>query len=36
MPRPTRLILPDQTHHIVQRGNNRQVVFFSEDAGRSS
>ncbi|MGF7211991.1 putative transposase [Skermanella aerolata] len=31
MPRPTRLILPHQTHHIVQRGNNRQAVFFSED-----
>ncbi len=31
MPRPTRLILPGQTHHIVQRGNNRQAVFFSDD-----
>ncbi|EWY36728.1 hypothetical protein N825_25745 [Skermanella stibiiresistens SB22] len=31
MPRPTRLILPHQTHHIVQRGNNRQAVFFSDD-----
>ena len=31
MPRPNRLILPGQTHHIVQRGNNRQVVFFSDD-----
>src|SRR4051812_24284064 len=31
MPRPSRLILPHQTHHIVQRGNNRQAVFFSED-----
>jgi putative transposase len=31
MPRPSRLILPDQTHHIVQRGNNRQAVFFSDD-----
>lgn len=31
MPRPSRLILPDQAHHIVQRGNNRQAVFFSED-----
>ena len=31
MPRPNRLILPGQTHHIVQRGNNRQAVFFSDD-----
>jgi putative transposase len=31
MARPTRLILPGQTHHIVQRGNNRQAVFFSDD-----
>lgn len=31
MPRSSRLILPHQTHHIVQRGNNRQAVFFSED-----
>src|SRR3954466_15370074 len=31
MARPSRLILPHQTHHIIQRGNNRQAVFFSED-----
>jgi hypothetical protein len=31
MPPPIHLILPDQMHHVVQRGNNRQAVFFSED-----
>jgi hypothetical protein len=31
MARPTGLILAGQTHHIVQRANNRQEVFFSED-----
>jgi putative transposase len=33
MPRPSRLILAGQAHHVVQRGNNRQAVFF-EDADR--
>jgi putative transposase len=33
MPRPSRLILAGQAHHIIQRGNNRQVIFF-EDADR--
>ena len=27
MPRPGRTILPDFSHHIVQRGHNRQAVF---------
>jgi putative transposase len=31
MTRPNRLILPHQTHHIMQFGNNRQAVFFCED-----
>ncbi len=33
MPRAPRLILAGQAHHIIQRGNNRQVIFF-EDADR--
>lgn len=31
MPRPTRLNLPDIPQHVTQRGNNRQVCFFSDD-----
>lgn len=30
MPRPARLILPGQPHHIIQRGNNRQPIFFDD------
>ncbi len=33
MPRSVRLFMPGQTHHVLQRGNNRQAVFF-DDAGR--
>ncbi len=33
MPRPSRLILAGEAHHIIQRGNSRQVIFF-EDADR--
>ena len=33
MPRGSRLILAGQAHHVIQRGNNRQVIFF-EDADR--
>ena len=28
MARPPRIVLPDQPAHIVQRGHNRQSVFF--------
>ena len=28
MPRPPRLVIPDLPHHITQRGNYRQQVFF--------
>jgi putative transposase len=35
VPRPNRLILAGQTHHIVQRGNNRQAVFFTDDDRRA-
>lgn len=31
MPRMARIVLPSYSHHIVQRGHNRQVVFV-EDA----
>ncbi len=30
MPRIARLILPGVAHHLTQRGNRRQMVFFSE------
>ncbi len=30
MPRRARLILPDVTAHVIQRGNNRQACFFQE------
>lgn len=31
MPRLARVILPNYPHHIVQRGNRRQDVFFNDD-----
>jgi putative transposase len=31
MPRLGRIVIPGQPHHITQRGNNRQDVFFEED-----
>ena len=31
MPRFARVVIPDQPHHVTQRGNNRQAVFFVED-----
>src|SRR5271156_2927179 len=33
MPRLARLSLPGGTHHVLQRGDNRQAVFF-DDGGR--
>lgn len=30
MPRIARLVLPDVPHHIIQRGNRRQDVFFDD------
>jgi putative transposase len=29
MPRRPRVVIPDVAHHVTQRGNNRQPVFFS-------
>lgn len=31
MARHARLFLPDQALHVIQRGNNRQTVFFDDD-----
>jgi putative transposase len=31
MPRAARIVIPDVPHHIIQRGNRRQEVFFSDD-----
>jgi putative transposase len=31
MPRRPRFVLPGAPHHVTQRGNNRQDVFFSDD-----
>jgi putative transposase len=31
MPRPGRYFLPDQPLHVIQRGNNRQPIFFAAD-----
>lgn len=34
MPRTARIVVPDVPHHITQRGNNRQDVFFVDDGRR--
>ena len=34
MPRKARIVIPDVPHHITQRGNNRQDVFFVDDDRR--
>jgi len=34
MPRVARIVVPDCPHHITQRGNNRQDVFFVHDDRR--
>jgi putative transposase len=31
MARLPRLVLPNQPHHVIQRGNNRQIIFRDED-----
>lgn len=31
MPRTARLVIPGYPHHIIQRGNRRQPVFWSDD-----
>jgi putative transposase len=34
MARTARIVVPDVAHHITQRGNNRQDIFFSESDRR--
>ena len=34
MPRRPRVVFPGVAHHITQRGNDRQPVFFSSDDRR--
>ena len=34
MPRVARIVMPQMPHHVVQRGNNRQSVFFTDDDRR--
>ena len=34
MPRSARIVIPDVPHHVTQRGNNRQDVFFTDDDRR--
>src|ERR1043166_6801488 len=31
MPRQARIIIPDAPHHVIQRGNRRQDVFFDDE-----
>jgi putative transposase len=31
MPRSARIVLPDRPHHVIQRGNRQQAIFFSDD-----
>jgi RHS repeat-associated protein len=35
MPRVARIVIPEMPHHITQRGNNRQDVFFVDDVDSS-
>lgn len=35
MPRIARIVLPGRPHHVIQRGNNRQGVFFVDDDRRA-
>ena len=35
MPRQPRTVIPGVPHHVTQRGNGRQRVFFSEDDGNA-
>ena len=35
MPRIARIVIPEQPHHIVHRGNNRKDIFFVDDDRRA-
>jgi putative transposase len=30
MPRSPRLVIPDLPHHVTQRGNRREAIFFED------
>ena len=30
MPRATRIVLPNMPHHVIQRGNRKQAIFFDD------
>lgn len=32
MPRKPRIVVPGQPLHVLQRGNNRQAIFFTKQA----
>src|SRR4030042_3344647 len=34
MPRKNRVVVPDYPHHVIQRGNRRQRVFFGDEDRR--
>jgi len=34
MPRMARIVIPDVPHHVTQRGNRREDVFFADDDRR--
>ncbi len=34
MPRVARIVMPEVPHHVTQRGNNRQAVFFDDEDRR--
>ena len=34
MPRSARIVVPDCPHHVIQRGNRQQLVFFSDNDRR--
>jgi putative transposase len=31
MPRSARIVVPELAHHVIQRGNRRQAIFFSDE-----
>ena len=35
MPRSARIVIPQLAHHVIQRGNRRQAIFFSDDDRRA-
>jgi putative transposase len=35
MARLARIVIPDVAHHVTQRGNRRQPVFFNDDDRRA-